>query len=231
MDLEIEDHRSGVKSFPKFYKLVTKSPGESGHAQLLSTYKLIMKKTFHVAWTVMVCATTILLGSCKRDDDLPEFPQPVVNEPEEITTVELHFTDASGGQYFHFSWSDPDGPGGNDPTIEDITLDSGTVYDVEVEFLDASGDEVVDITSEIKEEGGEHIICFEPEGDLEDAIEITRTDSDGTYEIGLESSWNVKAPATGELHVMLKHQTDGVKDGTCDPGETDVEVHFDITIQ
>lgn len=189
-----------------------------------------MNKTFGVVGTIVVLATLITLGSCKKDDDQPEFPQPIVNEPEEITTVELHFTDAATSAEFHVSWSDPDGPGGNAPVIDDINLDSGTTYAVTVSFLDESGATAEDITEEIKEESDEHLICFEPEGDLASALEISRTDSDGTYEVGLESTWNASDVSTGELHLVLKHQPDGQKDGTCTPGDTDVEIHFNVTI-
>ena len=188
-----------------------------------------MKKAFNVL-TIGVGACTILLGSCKRDDDLPEVPQPVVNEPEVITTVELHFTEQTSGDHVHAEWSDPDGPGGDDPLVEEIILDSGKVYDLEIMFLDESGDTAEDMTSEVKEEDDEHIICFEPEGDLDGNLEIVRTDSDGTHEVGLESTWTALGKASGELHHSLKHQTDGSKDGTCTPGATDVEVHFDVTI-
>jgi hypothetical protein len=190
-----------------------------------------MKKSFHAAWTIMLCATIITLGSCKKDDDLPELPQPVVNEPEEITTVELHFTETVSNAHIHASWADTDGPGGADPVIESITLDSGSNYNVEVLFLDESGDVAEDITAEIKEEDDDHIICFEPEGGLESILAITRTDSDGTYEVGLESNWVATNKASGGLHLSLKHQPDGLKDGSCAPGDTDIEVHFDITIQ
>ena len=118
-----------------------------------------MKKAFNVL-TIGVGACTILLGSCKRDDDLPEVPQPVVNEPEVITTVELHFTEQTSGDHVHAEWSDPDGPGGDDPVVEEIILDSGKVYDLEIMFLDESGDTAEDMTSEVKEEDDEHIICL-----------------------------------------------------------------------
>lgn len=189
-----------------------------------------MNTNFRIVGTMMVLASIISLGSCKKDDDQPEFPQPVVNEPEEITTVELHFTNEATSAEFHVSWSDPDGPGGNAPIIDDIVLDSGTTYTVSVRFLDESGATAEDITAEIMEEDDEHIICIEPEGDLTSALEINRTDSDGTFEVGLMSSWNTLAISSGDLHLILKHQPDGQKDGTCAPGDTDVEIHFNVTI-
>ena len=174
----------------------------------------------------------VALTGCQKDDDQPEVPQPVINEPEEINTVELHFTKEGSSDHFDVKWSDPDGPGGDDPVMDAITLDANSVYSVEVYFKDASGDSEEDVTPEIRDEDDEHLVCFEPHGsELENELSIVRTDSDGTYEVGLESQWTTGAASSGEVHVTLKHQTLGVKDGTCEPGDTDVEVDFEITIQ
>jgi hypothetical protein len=60
-------------------------------------------------------------------------------------------------------------------------------------------------------------------------LDITRTDSDGEFEVGLESLWEAGATSSGTVMVTLKHQP-GVKDGTCEVGDTDVEVVFDLVI-
>jgi hypothetical protein len=84
------------------------------------------------------------------------------------------------------------------------------------------------ISNEVLEEGNEHLFCF----DIMDAnLNITRADSDGVYEIGLESIWVVGANSNGHVTVTLKHQPDGIKDGTCAPGDTDIEIEFPIKIQ
>lgn len=181
---------------------------------------------------LMASLIGLTVSACRTDDDLPDVPQPVVNEPEQITTVELHMEKASDSSHVHATWSDPDGPGGNEPTIDDITLDTGSVYTVEVHFYDESGDSPVEVTSEIREEGDEHFVCFElAPTELSDGIAITATDSDGTYPIGLDSEWVTTGAATGTLTLKLKHQVGGEKDGTCEPGGTDVEVVFNVTIQ
>jgi hypothetical protein len=188
-----------------------------------------MRKTTHVL--MMAALFGLTLSACRTDDDLPEVPQPVVNEPEQITTVELHM-DKADGSHVRATWSDPDGPGGNEPTIDDIALDTGSVYTVEVHFYDESGDSPVEVTNEIREEGDEHFICFELDPmELSNALSITPTDSDGTYAIGLDSEWTTTDAATGTLTLKLKHQVGGEKDGTCEPGGTDVEVVFNVAIQ
>ena len=70
------------------------------------------------------------------------------------------------------------------------------------------------------------MFCF----DVVDAhVNINRTDTDGTFEIGLQSEWVTTTASTGTVTVSLKHQP-GIKDGTCDPGDTDVEIQFPIVI-
>lgn len=184
------------------------------------------------SFIALTAFSLVLLNACKKDDDLPSIPQPVINEPEEITTVEVHVENMTDMSHVHFHWSDPDGPGGNDPEIDDIVLDSGKMYQVEIDFLDESGSTPENITAEILEEDDEHIICFEVEpAELSNALTIVRTDTDGMYEVGLNSEWTTTAKASGTLKIKLKHQPDGVKDGTCEPGDTDVEVTFNLTIQ
>ena len=174
----------------------------------------------------------VLLQGCNSDDDLPEVPQPVQNEPETITTIDLHFNNEADGSHAHVEWSDPDGPGGDEPTVEDIVLDDSATYTVEVMFIDASGDQAEDITSEVQEEADEHLICYQLDpAELRDNLKIERTDSDGDYEIGLASTWTTNAASTGSLVLSLKHQPGGEKDGTCDVGDTDVEITFNVTIE
>jgi len=169
-------------------------------------------------------------ASCKKDDDQPDIPPPVVNEPESITSVEIHFTSVDGTSNFHADWDDPDGLGGNAPVIDTIVLDSGVTYNAEVSFLDRSSGTAIDLTSEIEDESAEHIICYGLDQATASALEIVSIDSDGNYSIGLKTQWQAKNLTSEELTLTLKHQP-GVKDGTCDPGETDVEVVFPISIQ
>lgn len=179
---------------------------------------------------MMIAALSVaLLGACKKDKNDPKVPIDP-NEEELITTVRLHFTDTAGvAPSSTFTFSDPDGPGGNAPTVfDEIILKANTVYRLEIELLDESKNPVEDITEEILAEADEHLFCFEVNGA---SITIVRTDTDGVYELGLESLWTVGAAGSGTVTVILKHQPDGLKDGSCDPGETDVELEFHVTVQ
>ena len=52
----------------------------------------------------------------------------------------------------------------------------------------------------------------------------------GTLEVGLATQWTVGIASVGTTQVVLKHQP-GVKDGTCAPGDTDIELDFVTEIQ
>jgi hypothetical protein len=170
-----------------------------------------MKKTNLIIAMTAAAAVLLNLSSCHKHD-----------EGELITTVKLTLTPATGGTAKPVVWSDPDGIGGNSPKQADtIVCDSGVNYNGELQF--SNGD--TDITSEIKNEGGEHFVCFT--GPASDVLEITYKDSDGKYPIGLSTEWKTKRKNTGLLRIALKHQPKS-KDGTCDPGETDVDVTFPL---
>ncbi|MEY4002121.1 MAG: hypothetical protein RIT07_163 [Bacteroidota bacterium] len=154
------------------------------------------------------------LTSCHKHD-----------EGENITTVKLTLTPKSGGNAQTFVWSDPDGIGGNAPKKADtIVCDSTENYNGEIQFF--NGDE--DITPEIRNEGSEHIICYS--GPTSDVLEINATDSDGKYAIGLSTEWKPVKKSVGLVRIILKHQPES-KDGTCDKGETDVDVTFPLFIR
>ncbi|HMP98214.1 MAG TPA: hypothetical protein PKC24_00445 [Cyclobacteriaceae bacterium] len=179
-------------------------------------------KTINYFLSLLLVATMLLFTSCGED------PEPE-NEEELITTVKLTFSVvgmASTPQTF--TWRDLDGDGPNAPVIETITLQADRTYAVSIELLNESENPAEDITEEIDEERDEHLFCFEATNGLN--LAITRTDTDGTFEVGLESEWVTGAASTGSVTVILKHQP-GTKNGSCDPGEVDVEATFPVVIQ
>lgn len=166
--------------------------------------------------------------ACKKDDVTPDKPQ-VTDEQELITSVRLTMVDQDSVQAtLIVNFRDLDGPGGNPPSIFDtIRLVANTNYLVNIEFLDESKSPAANITNQILSEAGEHIICYNS-SNLN--LNVNRTDSDGTYEVGLKSKWLVGSASNGSVIISLKHQP-GIKNGTCDPGETDVELNFQTIIQ
>ena len=175
-------------------------------------------------------AATLMVG-CKKDKDSPKpnNPTPPANEEELITTVKITFVDTAGVEpTVTVFFRDPDGDGGNAPTqFDTIRLAANSVYNATLEVFDESKNPVENITTEIVQEADEHIFCYTP---TNVNLSIIRTDSDGTYEIGLASQWTTGNASVGTTQVVLKHQP-GVKDGTCGPGDTDVELNFVTEIQ
>lgn len=176
---------------------------------------------------LLLALAAIVMPGCKRDECKPG-EDCHDHENELITKVALAFSDPATNQLIsQFEFSDADGVGGNNPTIDSIQLDSNRTYNVNVRVYAEHEDHTDEITAEILAEGDQHIFCFTPSGAN---VSITRTDSDGTYQIGLKSSWVTGAVSSGSVKVVLRHQPD-TKDGTCTPGDTDVEVTFPVVIQ
>lgn len=180
---------------------------------------------------LLILASALGLTGCKKDDDLPDVPPVVNNDPEVITTLTLTFTDTLGVQpEVSATFRDPDGDGGEGPDIfDEITLAPSTAYQTTITLLNETVTPAENISDEVLEEAAEHFFCFNPGGSAD--ITIARTDSDGTFEIGLQSLWTTGAASNGTVEVLLKHQPDGLKDGTCAPGETDIDVDFVLNIQ
>lgn len=179
--------------------------------------------------TLFVVLTGLVVTACKKDDDLVPVPPAVENESEVITTMTLTFVDAAGVQpTVSATFRDPDGDGGNGPDVFDtIRLASNTTYNTSILLLNETTAPADTISNEVLEEGAEHLFCFTSAGAN---VTIQRTDTDGTYEIGLQSDWTTAAASNGTVQVILKHQP-GVKDGTCTPGERDIDVSFVTEIQ
>jgi hypothetical protein len=165
---------------------------------------------------------------CKKPDDQPFKPKPQTDH-EIITGIKLTFEDVNDvAPDVVVQFSDPDGVGGNNPIqFDTIRLLAQTTYSVVIQLYNESVSPIKEVTENIRNLGSEHLFCFSPTGV---SIAISLTDSDGTYPIGFSSNWVIGNAGIGNLQVRLKHQTSG-KDGTCNPGSTDVEVNFRTEIQ
>lgn len=182
--------------------------------------------------SIIVALVAITFTGCKKDDD--DDHDHIHNEDGElITSVELSFIDSANvSDTVMFAFRDPDGEGGNGPTVFDsIKLRKGTTYYMNISFLDESNpNDIEDITEEIKMEDDEHLICYDLVG--LPSLSYIVTDSDGQFPVGLESTWRTDLSQNvdnGKFKVTLKHQP-GVKNGSCAPGDTDVEISFTTTI-
>lgn len=185
-------------------------------------------KTKSIYTVLFIALLTSFVVGCKKDDDTPKPVTPTTPQ-ELITSLVVSFVDTAGVQpSVSYAFRDPDGDGGNAPTQHDtIRLVANTYYNATVQILNESVTPAEDITLEVADEADEHIFCYSPSNTN---VSIVRTDSDGAFEIGITSRWFTGAIANGQTTISLKHQP-GVKDGTCTPGDTDVEVTFVTEIQ
>lgn len=186
-----------------------------------------MKNKFTIISLIFI-AFTLSMGipSCKEEN--PEKP---TNDEELITTLRMifyHATDSTRAGEFLFT--DTDGAGGLEPQRWDtIRLSPNQSYLAVIELLNESNpSSIVYVSAEVREEADEHLFCFQTGLD---GLSVQYADTDGTHPIGLNTLWNTGKSGTGSVVVSLKHQPDGLKNGACEPGDTDIEVAFPIVVE
>lgn len=166
-----------------------------------------------------------VLASC--NDDEPVEPE---NEEEVITDMVVTLT-SFGGDVQTLTFTDPDGDGGNAPTITGATLKANETY---VGILTLTGADE-DITAEVLEEDDEHQFFFETT-DLNLTVQYNDQDADGNP-LGQAVTVNTGDASMGSLKVTLVHEpvkdASGVSDGdiTNAQGEIDIEVSFPVEVQ
>ncbi len=196
-------------------------------------------KTSKMFKLFLIGFTAVAFTACTGDDD-NDNNEPPVSDEEVITTLRLTFTDPEGVIAPQtFTYSDPDGPGGNDPVVDVISVQPSASYVVTIEVLDESNPNDVDnITEEIAAEDDEHQFFIIAEGGAADDLTISYNDFDGNDNpIGLSTTWTVLNPTSGNVRVILLHEPDKDAEGIAidNPqvagGETDIEVVFEFIAQ
>jgi hypothetical protein len=188
-----------------------------------------MKKN-RIWMSVLALGLMGTLMQCKNADKVtPD------DENELITTVQLEFTPVGGGSVQTFTYSDPDGDGGNAATrFDTISLAANASYILKVKVLDESKTPSDNITEEIEEKADEHLFVFT--SDPASLLTYTYGDTDSRkLPIGLTGTAKTGAAGTGKLRVQLRHQPpiSGtiVKDGTSGPGSDDVNLNFNLKVK
>lgn len=181
-------------------------------------------KTYYSYITSILLSATIMTSSCSKEKGEH-------NEEEVITGVVLKFTPVGGGTTTEFSWSDPDGPGGNAPIVSRILLAPNETYDVVVEFQN----DVEDINAEIEEEADAHRVYYNVSNG--GTIQISNLDEDPNgVPLGLTSTWTTgTAKDNQQVTITLRHYPNGGKE-IPDPvnspkSATDLEVVFDADVR
>lgn len=163
--------------------------------------------------------------ACSNNDDNHDDHD---HDEELITTVTYTLT--NGNDVVTLTYQDLDGEGGNDGTYTvSGPLTANTTYTGEIELLNETESPAENITDEIKIEADEHEFFYTNTAGLT----ITKTDTDGTNPLGVETSVVSGGASTGSLTVVLKHEPTKPNDGTAASagGSTDVEITFDLTVQ
>lgn len=176
----------------------------------------------------LAISISIAFTACKEDEPKPD--NKPVNQSELITTVKLIFTDSATGSKTTAIFKDLDGEGGNAPSqFDTIQLAANKSYTTQILLLDESKTAVDTISNEVMEENDEHLFVFTKTG-VNIIFSITDKDANN-LPVGLSSIWRTSGVSTGTTTVTLKHQPDGIKNGTAAPGETDVEVTFPCMVK
>lgn len=195
-----------------------------------------------------LCAVLVVSGAAACGDDGSDGG----NENEVITTVELTFTPTGGGTAIVAAADDPDGDGGNPPSIDPVNLANGVTYTMTVRFQNKLETPPEEITDEVRDEGTEHQLFFTGSAVKGPATNNTiaplthdyaDTDSGG-IPIGLTNTI-VAATGNGQLTVTLRHMppinnnavkvadvATQVKSGGIQSigGDTDAQVTFAVTV-
>lgn len=172
----------------------------------------------------LFAVTTTSIMGCK-----PSTP-PDPNEEELITTVLINLRDSSGVEANKsFMYKDSDGDGGAAPTVFDtIRLTNNKTYFADLYFLDDSKQPADTISNEIVAEADEHLICYTASG-VTMPIQLLDKDANN-LPLGLKSTWRAGAASSGSLRLVLKHQP-GNKNGSCEPGSSDVDLTFQLRVE
>lgn len=195
-----------------------------------------------VVSSAVLAMSSWLLAACGDDGG-------GATENEVITTVVLTFTKA-GTAPIVAEFDDPDGDGGNPPTIQPVNLTAGS-YAMTVGFQNRLETPAEEITTEVMDESDQHLLLFTGSAVIGPASPTTAGPLTHTYgdmdvngfPIGLTNTM-VAAVGTGTLTVTLRHMPPEeppvkaantpmlAKTGGIDSigGSTDAQVNFMVTV-
>lgn len=180
----------------------------------------ILMKNLWIIWLLGILVTGCKKASSPKDE----------HEHEAITTVLLHFSQ-QGQVISTFMFDDPDGIGGQAPTIDTIFLQTNQTYDVRIQLLNKTKNPVNDLTATIIAQGTAHEWFFLPTIPF---LNIIKTDVDQLgLPLGFQSVWQTtSAETTAGVRVKLMHKP-FVKGSNDSPnrGHADADVLFPVYVQ
>ncbi|MFC5283160.1 hypothetical protein [Pedobacter alpinus] len=167
---------------------------------------------------------SISLNACKKDN-LPD-----VDEEELITTISLTFTNTTDATDVKtITYRDLDGDGGNAPVISNLSLKANKVYNVAVtSILNETENPAEDVKEEVEEKKDEHLFVYKTTGAN---LTFSNFDVDSkNLPVGFTARGTTGAASNGTFTIVLRHQPNGVKNGTETPGSTDLEATFPLAV-
>ena len=182
------------------------------------------------------------------------------HDTEIISRVALTFTPQTGGPPVVAVFTDPDGDGGVSGTADSIALALDTTYALEIILENELTEPTEDITADVRAEAETHLLLVYgsgvdgPESNSAGAL-VTHAyaDTESLYgsndvgedlPVGLRNTITTDHAGTSQLSIMLRHlpALNGQPQKTADlpsqfadgenlPGDVDVKVRFELTVQ
>jgi hypothetical protein len=183
----------------------------------------------NLVFNLILAFAIVIIPACNKEAGYD-------HDEEVITTLVLTFTPQGGGAATSFSFDDPDGPGGIDPTINQIVLSANTTYNVSLGVFNKTLSPVKELTQEIIAEGDAHRFYYQPSAGSNITVSGLNNDDDGIA-LGTNSVWTTGVAATGTIKITLRHYggnppnkaTDDTPDSN--KSSTDAEVTFSTKVQ
>ena len=204
-------------------------------------------------------AACLMIASCNHKEQTitPNISNEVITTVQVQLTNQANKTDIQTATWEQLV--DANGkPQPVDVSKANLTLKSNATYTASITVLDKSQNPVDDHTLEIEDRSNIHLFFLQPlptasalviptaSGELYPepiptpipngaplnlTVSITDKDTNNPpLPLGLESIFTTGNASTGWLRIVLRHQPSG-KDGTFAPGDTDLDVGYNVTIQ
>lgn len=193
-----------------------------------------MNRLFQLMITVLVLAATAFLTNCGNDDGGPEI----------ITQLVLVFTpqQGEGTEVLRFKYRG-DAIDQNVVSKEEIVLSKTTLYNVELLMQSEIGISPIDLSAVIRSEGDEWQVFYKA-NTQPTIVDWNYSDSDvNGLPIGIDTRATILGAGSGTVTITVNEQRVqedgtptktsgyGIADGASAPGETKIQVAFNLRVE
>lgn len=212
-----------------------------------------MIKLKHAVYVLL--GTALINQGCSSKSEeavAPNIANETITYAELRLTNEANASDTTSCAYTFYVNNNGDVTSTDSTTLK---LKANSVYDAKVYMLDQTQATPFVVSNEIKERQNYHLFFYQPTPinsapvisntspyipgtpvDTQDPplqLTIVRTDMDTNnppLQVGLTAKFTTKGASNGNLRWVLRHQPNA-KNGTFDPGSSDLDVNFKVVIQ